>query len=465
MNKHSGSIFNLEAGTTYQVELTLEDPDGGSTAQVVNVTSREIPKPMLNAPTILVTPATLMKELEKVEPGYILDLQPGEYPGFGIKKDGEDGSPIVVQGSKGVIINGSIDLDERKFIILDGLQVNGSIHFYGGDSIAVTHCQIFTDGDGINFEGHSKNAYIADNFIQGSTTWQKTALGVKGDNHGEGIQFSGSGHVIEHNTVIGFRDNISMMEGVSEAFDQFSIDILNNDIYEAADDGVEADFCFNNCRIMGNRLTNVFNGLSSQPGLGGPTYFIRNVMFNVIYEPFKLHNGSVGDVILHNTVVKSGDAVGVYTGDYFSRTLLRNNLFFGGPGGRYNGYDSGKGLIASLQVADPTCSLDYDAFGTLATKFFGQIGSSLLFSSDDLINKTTEKHAILIDLDEFALPIDFPEKPFPAYPPPDLRPKADSKLVDAAVVIPNINDIYTGNAPDIGAYEAGDPLPVYGVRE
>ena len=36
------------------------------------------------------------------------------------------------------------------------------------------------------------------------------------------------------------------------------------------DDGIEADFALSNCRIMRNRITNCFVGISSQPGLGGP---------------------------------------------------------------------------------------------------------------------------------------------------------------------------------------------------
>jgi hypothetical protein len=36
--------------------------------------------------------------------------------------------------------------------------------------------------------------------------------------------------------------------------------------------------------------------------------------------------------------------------------------------------------------------------------------------------------------------------------------------VDAAVIIPNVNDDYEGAGPDIGAYEAGRPLPHYGPR-
>ena len=35
---------------------------------------------------------------------------------------------------------------------------------------------------------------------------------------------------------------------------------------------------------------------------------------------------------------------------------------------------------------------------------------------------------------------------------------------DVAVRIPNFNDDFRGKAPDIGAYEAGQPLPHYGPR-
>jgi len=43
-----------------------------------------------------------------------------------------------------------------------------------------------------------------------------------------------------------------------------------------------------------------------------------------------------------------------------------------------------------------------------------------------------------------------------------LRPS--SAAIDRGVVIPNVNDGYTGKAPDLGALEAGEPLPVYGPR-
>ena len=147
---------------------------------------------------------------------------------------------------------------------------------------------------------------------------------------------------------------------------QFSIDILNNDIYTGADDGIEADFCFHNCRVMRNRITNSFVGVSSQPGLGGPTYFIRNAMYNLTYVPFKLHRFSKGDVILHNTTVKVGDGMACFSSQPFDFTYMRNNLSIGGPPGdtRWGGYGAGTGLAANMAAPGANTSFDYDAIGT-----------------------------------------------------------------------------------------------------
>jgi len=46
----------------------------------------------------------------------------------------------------------------------------------------------------------------------------------------------------------------------------------------------------------------------------------------------------------------------------------------------------------------------------------------------------------------------------------DFRLKAGGAAVDAGVRLANVNDGFTGNAPDMGALEVDRPLPVYGPR-
>jgi len=42
--------------------------------------------------------------------------------------------------------------------------------------------------------------------------------------------------------------------------------------------------------------------------------------------------------------------------------------------------------------------------------------------------------------------------------------KPTSKAVDAGLVIPTVNDVFKGKAPDLGALEVGAPAPRYGPR-
>jgi hypothetical protein len=46
----------------------------------------------------------------------------------------------------------------------------------------------------------------------------------------------------------------------------------------------------------------------------------------------------------------------------------------------------------------------------------------------------------------------------------DLRLADGSNAIDAGTVIPNFNEDYEGDAPDLGAYEKGRPIPHYGPR-
>jgi len=78
-----------------------------------------------------------------------------------------------------------------------------------------------------------------------------------------------------------------------------------------------------------------------------------------------------------------------------------------------------------------------------------------------------ESHGIEVDYDIFenVRPPD-PKTPHAVYRAGDLdfRLKPGSKAVDAGVRLPNVNDDFSGTAPDLGAYELGKPLPVLGPR-
>ena len=468
-NKFSGSIFDVQPATTYQVELTLIDPDGGSTSHTGTVTTRGVPAPMPGAPVTNATPATLASILNSADPGDIIELGAGTYSPIDLNRDGAPGQPIVIRDSDGnAVISGpggtgnAIDLTDRSHVILDGLTINnGRVKMNNTNTVAVVRCTLNASADGIIALTRSENLYIADNHLTGQGQWIESHLGANGFNGGEGIEVVGPGHVIEHNYVKGFRDLISTREGIPGS-DQWSIDILNNDLYVGTDDAIEADFTQGNVRVMRNRITNCFIGISSQPSLGGPSYFIRNSMYNVILHAFKLHRGSVGDVGLHNTVVKSGDAFSVYSGILHTRGYFRNNLFIGGPGGDFNGFDNGPGDVVQLPYANATSSFDYDAYGSTAGFFGGDIGNASFNSLAQLQANTTEQHAIQVNLGVFNASIAYPSNPLAiASTPVDLRLAAGSAAENAGLGIANVN---VGTGADIGAFEIGIALPLWGPR-
>jgi hypothetical protein len=462
-NRHSGSLFGLSPGTTYEISLELVDPDGGSTQTSVQATTRAAPQPGTGA-LRPATPATLSAVLAQAQPGDIVELGAGSYTGFTLGRDGTAGLPLTLRGATGAQVDGELGLFSRRHVIVQGLTVNGRIRINGSSDVAVLGNTVNAsatqfNGDGIVCYLRCARVVIADNTVNGTTAWAEASFGVSGNNRGEGILVTGPGHVIQGNVVRGFRDGISFLED-GEAVDQYSIDVLSNTVSESADDGIEADFCFHNCRIVGNTLTNSFIAFSSQPGLGGPTYFVRNVAYNVVHVPFKLYRGSIGDVLLHNTIVKTGDGFNAYPGVPIGRLYARNNLFIGGEPGTWAGFSSGSGRVvdlADLQAAGS--SLDYNGYGTTRSDFRGRIGAASFDSLATLRGTTSEVHAQQVDPSVFAVAPTFPQDPRVQHGPVDLALANDLRAVDTGVPIPNINDGFAGTAPDLGAIERPATVP------
>ena len=144
---------------------------------------------------------------------------------------------------------------------------------------------------------------------------------------------------------------------------------------------------------------------------------------------------------------------------------FRNNLAIGGEGGgNFGNYHSGEGRAVEFPYADSTTSLDYDGVGTHGTEFLAKIGSIKTYSIEELRSRTSEKHAVLVDMNVFRQGVEFPNPAIPEREPADLRLRSGSVAVDVGLLIPNINDNFSGAGPDLGAYESGADPPHYGPR-
>jgi hypothetical protein len=452
----------------------------------------------------------------KVEPGDIILVHAGLYKGdrrnyvdplsttfdgaYLLTAKGTRDRPIVIRGAGDgeVIFDGDgafrlFDVMAADYHIFEGLTIrNTEVAFWAGvkdvagsKGLTVRNCRIENVGVGITtqFAG-SKDYYIADNIFLGRDDrhrvlgWANPGpYGAHPINSYYAVKVYGSGHVIAHNAVAFFHDGISVCtHGVPEAEQDLkavAIDIYNNDIHVTGDDFIEADGGVHNIRVLRNRGVNAAHtGLSAQPIFGGPAYYIRNVVYNTPVA-LKFINPA-GVIVYHNTFIAENR-----TAQRVSNADFRNNLFLGTDGSTgitvlggptaysqhdFNGYRPNRAAAFNYSWVGPRpgMQVDYDPpqsepqrFKTLAelTAATGQ-----------------EAHGIEVDFDIFESlrPPSPPDssKPGTPYDAADLNftLRAGGKAVDAGVRLPNVNDRFTGKAPDLGAYELGEAAPIYGPR-
>jgi len=292
--------------------------------------------------------------------------------------------------------------------------------------------------------------YIADKLFEGPSTWPRT----KGIESARAVQVCGEGHAVCYNRIRGFGDGIDIMHDTPNR----AIDIYGNEISECTDDAIEMDFGQTNVRAFRNRITNCFEGISTQPLYGGPCYIFRNAMYNLEYTPFKLHNNPSGVVLMHNTAVKAGVAWPLYTPATVGRVVSRNNLFAG----------TEAGYAMEFSPSMVGCDLDFDGFAGGSFERFGKWhGEGYETFEEFRRGSGMEGHGVWLGRESvFAsgagAPSDLREQ-F-GIEVNDLRPRAGTPAIDSGAVLANVNDGYRGEAPDLGAYECGDELPHYGPR-
>ena len=378
--------------------------------------------------------------------------------------------------------------------IFEGLTIrNADVAFQAGlkdvigaKGLTVRNCRLEDVGIAVNaqFSG-SHDFYITDNVMVGRDDryrllgWYNP--GVYGGNRLKSyyaVKVYGSGHVVSHNYIAYFHDGISVCTHGSpdpeEDHRATAIDFYNNDIHLMADDFIEADGGVHNIRIMRNRGVNAGQcGLSAQPVYGGPAYYIRNVLYHVPTGcGLKFNVKPSGMVLYHNTIIAEA-----LPGDLFSNTHFRNNLFLGTDAPDrsvirfsnatsystydYNGYRLNPNAKDQFLWTSPQQGLmrDYSLDRARAQRF-GSLA--------DLRAATAqEAHGLELDYDVFEnLQAPNTDKPHAVYKARELNfaLKSGSKAVDSGIRLPNINDDFTGKSPDLGAYELGQPAPLYGPR-
>ena len=476
----AGSIFDLKPDTTYEIRLQMTDRDGGGAERRLKSRTRPVPRAAPNAKVVRVKPQDLQAAVDAAKPGTVIEVAPGIFKGvLNLKgKIGTPEKPIVIRGSAGnsTILEGDnkrfvVNANDTQYVFLENLLIRGpvktcAIECNGAKGLVVRRCRFENLGEiahGVlngNWSRPASDLYIADNVFIGDRTWPKTFRDFKGDT--VTVKICGRGNVVCYNLIRGWNTAVQGNENTRRVYALDSFDIYGNDCRVCLASTIEVDGGTHNIRVFRNRLTNCYFGVSTQPIYGGPCYIFRNVMYDTYNTPYKMHNSPSGCIYFHNTSVRAGPAFYCQAGDAVHNCVWRNNLHLGSSGKDRNGQAGPRAWGNWNRFISP--DLDYDGFteGRVSFNNKGRYGSFREFMRKNTLG--IEKHGVVVDLAIFAKQVKFPQLTEEESEPPDLRLKANSAAVDKGIPLPNINDGYRGRAPDLGAYELGEPEPHYGPR-
>ena len=432
---------------------------------------------------------------------------------------GTPDKPIVIKaaGDGEVVFDGNgnavlFDVTAANYNYFEGITFrNTDIAFLigrrdilGSSGFALKHSRIEHVGRGVHGDwSGSKDEYIADNVFIGRRNPDKLMSWIAPElwgnlpgypekiNGPDGSEYAvkiyGQGHVVAYNRVIAFHDGIDIAtygdpDGAPNFIeDRFpaSIDIYGNDLNNMGDNCFETDGGARNIRLFRNRCFNSAQpALSAQPVIGGPIYMFQNLLYNNPTSALKFTSSSAGVLLYQNTIIGEAHEWGG-----FSNLHFRNNLILGQGGvpewskpfpaappvlsfdtytsyssSDYNGYRPTPGAPVSFIWVSPAPGVMVDYTNARPKREFKTLEEYSKATGQDT-------HSILVDYDTFEK-ASMPDRSDPSriYKPEefDFRLKPGSKAIDAGEVLSNINDNFTGKAPDLGAYESGRPIPHYG---
>ncbi|MFH1074668.1 MAG: right-handed parallel beta-helix repeat-containing protein, partial [Candidatus Firestonebacteria bacterium] len=369
------------------------------------------------------------------------------------------------------------------YVVLDGFTVqfvNEGVNLRGANNVVIRNNIIQRMINGVFSvkyveepeEVRSSFALIENNEITCCPTFFYRDWGLGHDNVGtQGIMLdSGEGNMVRNNKVHDVENGI-YVGGTWEKGDAVTMAnpnynqgtvVAGNEIYRIGDDGVEIDGACHNQVICNNFIRDVHTGLSIAPNSVGPLWVLRNKIYlrprnkitgeldlegDFLNAPFKFNVtcnvGAGPTVIYHNTAVVECPAkdIPAFTKAWGNtpglNIITRNNSFTANPGW-YTIYIASKDIEKRILKLD----LDYDNLYRKEPPLAKFEGYKKYQDLKDFQNSTGfEKHGLNV-MPKFA---DLLKG--------DFSFKKESPLVDSGVILPGINNDYSGKAPDIGAVE------------
>ncbi len=298
-----GSIVGLTAATSYDVQVTASDADGGS-GTVNGSVSTLTSSPPTGGSTITVSDdATLASALSSVNAGQTIHLNSGTYAPFTVSRSGNSGAWIVLDGAGVATVTGlgvaqnvlvSADYVVVKNLLLSASDFSGIIVTSGqhdliiqGNTLANVS-RLCADGPDTTHYGDTGilavsavRLFVLSNSIT-STSLAACVQTPPYIGPGTGISWANcTTCVVDSNTVTGnFRDGVS---SDSSADQGVNVDISNNTVTNYLDDGAETKGDNVHVRMWGNILhsnvatTCIAVNTNTTTNPYGPLYVFRNI--------------------------------------------------------------------------------------------------------------------------------------------------------------------------------------------
>ncbi|MCK6460515.1 MAG: hypothetical protein L6Q95_11555 [Planctomycetes bacterium] len=487
----AGTIFDLEPGTPYEIEVKVTKPSGVETHRTV-ASTRALPGPGGPA-TARATPASdLRSVLNALRPGDVLEIANGTYDvpdGLPLDLAGTPGAPITIRGESrdGVVIRRSrsavLVFLRASHVIVEDLTLEGSgvdsftsgstslgIDFWDGNPhefVTLRRLLIRGVDQGIVASSPLKSVLIHDCELRGNNLWNAEFVDSSRTWDDDGIRIPGEGNCAFHNTLKGFGDSLAVSNGILSAGVYFYL----NRITMTGDDACEGDYGTRNIGFYDNHVSNTSTLLSLDPLWGGPFYCFRNVAVNTGRGPFKLNSQESGFLIYSNTIVRTEGEIPVgwiqYNNGNLRNWSYRNNILV------YRG--TGDPLVFEAGGNDPI-DFTHNAWypdGDVSWSSTGGDASSFaairlkLYETEPVFGTSRHRHDgdVVVGAEPFTTPLplgaDYLDEVTTQFVP---TLGATSAARNAGTPIPNVTDGYSGAAPDMGAIISGRPVPAWGVR-
>lgn len=323
-----------------------------------------------------------------------------------------------------------------------------AIYLNNANHCLIRNCVFEINDTGVGLKRVSHRNTIEDcEFFDTKFLWPWDAVKTEGGLEGGGIAFyspmSGRGTVIRRNV---FHDYFDGFGGCANDNGDLTneTDIHDNLVYRAGDDGLSTDGSCSNLRIWHNEFRDVLVGVSLAPAMEGPTYAIRNLIHrtgagNSQYSgyPFKFNFSGLPPsgrmYLFHNTADAfhpGNNGFYIKAPGEWEEIVTRNNIWVGTNYALYN-YNTSQAV--NMDGDDVWCEgcdhlirwdgVNYDDLSSFSSSVGQLSGGVNLYPG--FVDSAGWDYTLI----------------------------STSQMIDRGVLIPGINDGYSGAAPDLGWWE------------